>query len=223
MLKSFRFILTVILSLAVLAACNTAEDSTTESTKETVTASTETQESNHSVETEEPATTEVKQEETAAEEPASNDATSITYSSNGESKTEELTTVSNDQYAIRVIPGFTLTAEEPGKDVLAYDEDDTVSMRIEAMSKQDSTYEDLLASTEQTIAAISDDYEEYDISSFIKNNNVTNSKAYLAKFGSEEVIAVAFEKGDKLVRLTVFDQEQVDLSEAMIKMGLTIE
>lgn len=220
MSKTFKFIITLFLSIIVLAACNTAEEATTETDSETGTAHTEGKEVNDSVETDEPTTQDAQQEESTAAEENSH---SITFTSNGTSKTEELTSISSEQYTLQVIPGFSFTQEEPGKDVLYYDENDSVYMRIEAMTKNDTTLDDLAANTEEVMNAVSKDYEQYDITSFVENQNLTNSKAYIAKVDTEEVIAVVFEKDDKIVRLTIFDNEETDLSEAMIKMGLTIE
>ena len=219
MSKTFKFIITLSLSIAVLAACNTSEESTTEAEKETGTVNTESNEVEESADTEEPTTEDGQQ----AEQPTEETSSTITFSSNGESKTEELTPISGERYTLQAIPGFTLTQEEPGKDMLLYDQDDSVSMRIESMTTSATTFNDLVANTEQTMAAISEDYKPYDISSLIEGQNLSSSTAYIADFDTEEVITVVFVKADKLVRLTVFDNAEVDLSEAMIKMGLTIE
>ena len=222
MLKTYKFIITLLLSLAVLAACNTAEESTTEPTNETVTTNTESTEVDESADSEETAIGDVEQEEQKEEQSAS-ETNSITFSSKGESTTEELTAISGERYTIQAIPGFSLTPEEPGKDILFYEQDDSVSMRIEAMETSATTFDDLVANTEQIMTAISEDYEPYDITSFVGEQNLTKSTAFIANFDSEEVITVVFVKADKLVRLTVYDNKEVDLSEAMIKMGLTIE
>ncbi|PYF06492.1 hypothetical protein [Ureibacillus chungkukjangi] len=221
MSKTIKLIITLSLSIAVLAACNTAEESTTtESEKENVTATTESKEVNESVETEDTKAEDAqKEEDTAAEETQS----TLTFYSKGESKTEEVTEISGERYTLQAIPGFSLTPEEPGKDMLIYDQDDTVSMRIEALTTSATTFDDLVANTEQTMAAISEDYKPYDISAFVEGQNLSNSTAYVANFDTEEVITVVFLKADKLVRLTIYDNTEVDLSEAMIKMGLTIK
>ena len=224
MSKNSKFIITLFLSIIVLAACNTAEESTPEQESEKVTAQTEGKEVNASVDSEEPATEETESSEVEEQEnPSTEENNSITFSSKGETRTEESTSISSEQYTLQVIPGFTLTPEEPGKELLYYDEDDSISMRIEFTTTNDTTFEDLAATTEESMAAVSTDYEKYDISSIIENENLTNSTAYIANFGTEEVISVVFEKEGKLVRLTVYDNENVDLSEAMIKMGLTIK
>ncbi len=220
MSKTLKFIITLFLTIAVLAACNTEQESTgTDSA--TGTAHTEGKEVNEPVDTEEPTTEAGTKEDQASEETDTNPT--ITFSSKGESKTAELSKVSGEQYSIQVIPGFSLTPEEPGKDVLYYDEDDSINMRIEAMATDASTFSDLVANTEETMAAISQDYEKYDIAAFVGEHDLANSTAYIANLDGEEVITVVFEKANNLVRLTIFDHENVDLSEAMIKMGLTIE
>ena len=209
MLKIFKLIITLLFSITVLASCTTAEESPTESEKETVTANTEAQKGNQTVDTEKSTT-----EKT--------DST-ITFSSKGESKTEELTPISGERYTLHVIPGFSLTSEEPGKDLLLYDQNDSVSMRIEMFTTSATTFKDLVANTEQTIAAVSGDYQPYNISPIIKDQNLSSATAYIANSDDKEIISFVFVKAEKLVRLTIFDSPEVDLSEAMIKMGLTIE
>ncbi|KGR73715.1 hypothetical protein [Ureibacillus sinduriensis] len=220
MSKTLKFIITLFLTITILAACNTEQEST-ETDSATGSAHTEGKEVNESVDTEEPTTEEGNKVDQTSKE--TDTESTISFSSNGESKTAELSKVDGEQYSIQVIPGFSLTPEEPGKDVLYYDEDDSINMRIEAMTTDDSTFDDLVANTEETMGAISQDYEQYDIADFVGDYDLENSTAYIANLDSEEVITVVFEKANNLVRLTIFDRLDVDLSEAMIKMGLTIE
>lgn len=218
MSKTLKLILTLFTTITILAACNTEEDSAPDSASGT--AHTEGNEVNESADTEKPTTEDGNKEQPTEE---TNPNSSITYSSKGESKTAQLAPVSSEQYTIQVIPGFSLSPEEPGKDVLYYDEDDANNMRIEALTTDDATFNDLVDNSQETMRAISENYEQYDISAFVENYDLTNSTAYIARLDNEEVITVVFEKANKLVRLTIFDHENVDLSEAMIKMGLTIE
>ncbi len=53
-------------------------------------------------------------------------------------------------------------------------------------------------------------------------SNINNYTAYKVDLNDQIVISVVFEKDNQLVRLTIFDDPSVDLTEAMIKMGLTI-
>ncbi|RHW39827.1 hypothetical protein D1B33_02955 [Lysinibacillus yapensis] len=237
MTKKFRLLsLTLLLSIGVLAACNTAEE---EPANETATDETETQEpvnSEKPVETAEPnngsaneedengeAEQPAQEEPNAEEEPKAEDTQSITYTSNGETKTAEVTPVSGEQYSMNIMDGFTFTQEEPGKDVVYYDENDSVFMRVEVSSVNDAAFDDVVANTEEMMAAISDNVEQYDVAPLVEGQDISNQAAYIADLESEEVIAFVFERGDKVVRLSVYDNAEADLSEAMIKMGLTIK
>lgn len=222
MKKNIGFILTIILSITVLVACNTKQDSTTEpsssDTNETVTDN-----ANGTEEKTTPTENDTEQSTDTITTTTENESTTISYTSKGKNFDEKTTTVSGEQYSIQVIPGFTLTPEEPGKDVLMYDEDDTVSMRIESMSINDTTFNELVANTEETIAAINEQYEPFELTPYVGEHSLKNSTSYIANFENESVIAVVFEKGDRLVRLTIYDNKEAELSEAMIKMGLSIK
>lgn len=233
MTKKFRLaFLTSVLSIALLAACNTAEE---DSSSETVSSDTEAQEtvdSQNAAETAEPTNEEANESNEAddanvngkEEQPAQGDNdNSITYTSNGETKSGDVTTASGEQYSMKVLNGFTFTAEEPGKDVVYYDEDDSVFMRVEVMSTADTTFDDLVSNTEEMMTAISESYEAFDIAPLVKDQELANQAAYVAELDAEEITAIVYEKGDKIIRLSVYDNEENDLSEAMIKMGLTIE
>lgn len=216
MKKSIRFMLTIFLSIMVLAACNTAEQPTTEPDNNSVSTGSD----NDNLQTEEPVNEDVQQGDSSST--PEEDNSSITFISKGKEFTEEVLPISGETYTLQAIPGFALTQEEPGKDILYYEKDDSVMMRIEATSEKDS-FSDLVTNTEETMAAIDQQYKTYDLTPYTSEQNLKNSAAYIANFENEEVITVVFEKESKLVRLTIYDNAEYDLSDAMIKMGLTIE
>jgi len=206
MTKRISFIAILCSAMFALAACNTADQ------QETTTPTT--------VETNEGSNT-------GKEEQVTEKDNTITYTSNNTEKTEETTTLTSDeqQYAIQAIKGFSLTAEEPGKDLLYLNEDESISMRIEYMSSNDTTFQDLVKNTEDMMSVINENvqYTEFDIQSQVKNHsNISNVAAYKVDLADRVVISVVFEKENQLVRLTIFDKPSVDLADAMIQMGLTI-
>lgn len=207
MTKRFSLIAILCISLLALAACNTAnpQETTTPTTTE------ETNTGNN----------------TGKEDQVTENENSITYTSNNTQKTEETTTIISDEqhYSIQVIQGFTLTAEEPGKDVLYLNEDDSISMRIEYMSSNDTTFQDLVKSTEEMMSVVNENvqYTDFDIQSNVKNHsNISNFAAYKVDLTDQAVISVVFEKENQLVRLTIFDKPTVDLTDAFVQMGLSI-
>lgn len=215
MKKNIRFMITILLSIMVLAACNTAQQPLEKENDSTATSNT-----NDNVQAEE----QVNESEPQKDSTSTTDevGTSITFTSKNKEFTEKTSPISGETYTIQAINGFTLTPEEPGKDMLYYETDDSISMRIEVISENDS-FDNLVANTEETMTAIDKEYETFDLAPYTSETNLENSTAYIAHFESEEVIAIVFEKNDKLVRLTIYDNEDYDLSDAMIKMGLTIE
>lgn len=215
MKNNIRFMITIFLSIMVLVACGTAEQPLSEQDNNSATTNNNTD----NVQKEEQETDNEEQEQPTS---TNEDNTSITFTSNGKEFTEKISPISGKTYTLQAIPGFALTAEEPGKDMLYYEKDDSVSMRIEVISNNES-FSDLVANTEETMAAIDQQYETFDLTPYVSKADLENSAAYIANFDNEEVITVVFEKNDKFVRLTIYDNEASDLSDAMIKMGLTIE
>ncbi|RUL51846.1 hypothetical protein [Lysinibacillus antri] len=213
MKMNFRLLLTFVLALLVLTACNTA-DPQTEPASDTITA--DDSKIKDSVETDNPPITN--------EEEPTNDGNgqSITYTSNDKEHTEKTTSIDSELYTIQAIPGFSLTAEEPGRDVLFLEKDDAIFMRIEPMSVNDTTFENIVTNTEETMKAISEQYEAFDLTPYVKAGQYKNSTAYMANLGEEEVIMVVLEKDEFIYRLSIYDKTSHDLSDAMMKMGLTI-
>ncbi|MGE7664183.1 hypothetical protein ACQKMN_00555 [Ureibacillus composti] len=219
MKKNMRFLATVVLSITLLVACNTAEEQpTNEPTSDQTTADVE---ENTNTETSNELDTNAQQNEPTDD---ANKANSLTYTSNGSEVTEETTEVTSEQqnFTLQVIPGFTLTPEEPGKDLLYSEENDRISMRIEKVDKDQTSFEDLVGNTKETISAIGE-YENFALDEYLNDDKVLiNSTAFITNIEAEKVIMVVFETEESLVRLTIYDEETEDLKEAMIKMGLTV-
>ena len=55
-----------------------------------------------------------------------------------------LTESDAQQFAMEVLPGYTLTSEEPGRDSLYADENPAAFMRIETQPAEDGTYDYLV-------------------------------------------------------------------------------
>lgn len=227
MKKNVGLFSTVCLTLLLLTACNTEEEPQQGMEEPANEEITPTEEINKDEKTEtnekvnEPKETEGQLNPAKTKE---NEVTNdITYSTNGDEITEETTTVDSNNYSLQLIPGFTLTPEEPGKDMLYFEENDKISMRIETIPATQATYDDIVANTEETVAAIGE-YEPFPIDQYIGNHSeISKAIAYTVTFETEKIVMIVFEKGDIIVRLTVYDDTSVDLTDAMVKMGLTIQ
>lgn len=212
-MKKLPFLFLSLLLVLLLAACGTAEDQNIDSDDATK-------------ETEEETTTvkeEVATENNAEQEDTVQPENQIQYTSNNEEHTADTNIVEEEQYTIQVLDGYELTKEEPGKELLFLKDNDAINMRIEVVPKSEANFEDLVKNTEETMATISD-YEPFDISEAVKkHSDITNSASYIATIDNDEVVGIVYEKGNLLVRLTVFDQKDDDLKDALIQMGLTIQ
>ncbi|WP_445479485.1 hypothetical protein ACULLL_03795 [Lysinibacillus irui] len=165
--------------------------------------------------------------------PASNDTNTedatkqpqqdVKYVQNGEEKTEKATvSESVDQsYKLQQLPGFTLTQEEPGKDMLVSNADDEVFMRIETIEASQSSFEevkttmqDYMNAVGETVALPADELTAF--------KDVQNIEGYVVDFDTEKVIGVVFEKDGLITKLTIHDNDEQDLTDAMLNMAATI-
>lgn len=213
-MKKLQLLFTSLLLILLLAACGTAEDQNAEPDN----TDQETEEETNNIEDES-----AKENGTQQEENANQNENQIQYTSNNETRTAETANVEEDLYTIQIMEGYELTKEEPGKELLFLQDNDAINMRIEVIPKEEADYDNLVKNTQEMMAAISD-YEPFDISEAVKSHpEISNSIAYIATIENDEVVGIVYEKGNLLVRLTVYDQKDYDLKDALIKMGLTIK
>lgn len=210
-MKKNLFFGVMLILILMLVACNTTDEPPTEPANGTVTTNEGKNDSGEITETDE------KQNDSSKNGNVTEDDPEATP--NGEDTTE----VSGDLYTMQISTDFTFTPEEPGKDMVLYDENDKISMRIEALTKNDTTYEDLVTNTKEWMTAVSDQYDTNNIDALLTDQNITNATSFIANVEDEKVVTVVFEKGNILVRLTVFDLNDVNLTDKLIKMGLTIQ
>lgn len=221
MKKYLQILFYMALASMLLVACGTAEEPKDDVAPDNMTADSEkegTETDGNEVTTEGETPSEGNEDSITAEN-------ALTYTSKGEEYTGETILIDEANYTIRILEGYEFTPEEPGRDVLFLQENDSIFTRIEVISKSNSTYENLVENTEEMMAAINEQYEPFNLNDAVKDYpEIGNFVAYIATYeGNEEVVGVVFEKGDILVRLTVFDNKEFDLKDALIKMGLTIE
>lgn len=232
MKKSISTIGAILFLSVLLAACNT------DTAEPIVTGANEQQPNNNEQVPNEPEQTNEDQQEDATatptnttEEPKSetienNEASTLTYTSNGQPITEEVVTAKSEEmdYTIQHFENYVLVAEEPGIDHLLYNEDDTLSMQIEVVKKEETTFDQIKTSANETMSAISaENLKELDLSAISTNREeILNIVGYETMFDGEKVVKVVFERENLFAVLTIYDNPEKDLTDAFLQMGLTI-
>lgn len=232
MKKSISTIGAILFLSVLLAACNT------DTAKPIVTGANEQQPNNNEQVPNEPEQTNEDQQEDATatptnttEEPKSetienNEASTLTYTSNGQPITEEVVTAKSEEmgYTIQHFENYALVAEEPGIDHLLYNEDGALSMQIEVVKKEETTFNQIKTSANETMSAISaENLKELDLSAISTNREeILNVVGYETMFDGEKVVKVVFERENLFAVLTIYDNPEKDLTDAFLQMGLTI-
>ncbi|MEQ6050445.1 hypothetical protein [Lysinibacillus capsici] len=165
--------------------------------------------------------------------PASNDTNTedaskqpqqdVKYVQKGVDKTEKATeSASVDQsYKLQQLPGFTLTQEEPGKDMLVSNDDDEVFMRIETIEASQSSFEEVKTTMQDYMNAVGETVAltAEELAAF---KDVQNIEGYVVDFDTEKVIGVVLEKDGLITKFTIHDNDEQDLTDAMLNMAATI-
>ncbi|WP_342442569.1 hypothetical protein MHB65_04005 [Lysinibacillus sp. FSL K6-0075] len=165
--------------------------------------------------------------------PASNDTNTedtskqpqqdVKYVQNGVDKTEKATESAsvNQSYKLQQLPGFTLTQEEPGKDMLVSNDDDEVFMRIETIEASQSSFEEVKTTMQDYMNAVGDTVAltADELAAF---KDIQNIEGYVVDYDTEKVIGVVLEKDGLITKLTIHDNDEQDLTDAMLNMAATI-
>ena len=224
-MKKYTFIVTSALSaILLLSACNSTEDSNPVNKEETTGSVNEQNDTQNSANDNEDTTVDISTEE------ATLSNYTIQYVEN-EKQIEVETTMTQSpeqDYKIALGQGFSLEGEEPGRDMLMYDEDHQYSMRIEVFAKNETTYEEMAQQTENTVAITAPEgqYTQYDLASLLESHHdILHAAGYIVTFteDDDQVLTVIFEKESKIVRLTIFDKTAAEMTNAFLQMGLTIQ
>ncbi|MFC5588612.1 hypothetical protein ACFPRA_06925 [Sporosarcina soli] len=128
-------------------------------------------------------------------------------------------------YTISVLPNYTLTSEEPGKDSLLADDNEAVFMRIETAPKEEGTYdyftENLTAILEASSGGVAPT-EVTDTTLIPSGEGIENAKVFSVQAESGPVTGIVFERGNMVVRLTIFDSSKEEHFNQFLKMSETI-
>ena len=231
MKKTWFLFGSILLAISLLAACN-SEDESNGSEVETQT-NVETEDGNDTPVTEDDEEKEeaVEEVENETDEPTvyaeREPQKTLNYSIKEDTKEENSTLINSDEqnYSIYKLDGYSLTGEEPNKDALTYDENSAVFMRVETISKDDADYEIIANNMIQSIGAVTIGQEPVmivDKEKLPQGEGISKQVGYQANFELGTVSGIVFEQGNLIVRLTIFDQNSVNLTDAFLKMGETI-
>lgn len=220
----------LLLSALILAACNTKSEEVLETSASSEQPTEEIQQA-----------APIEQAPTEEIQPTQNEAEPVPVKPVQEQPTEEQPQVAVTQpvtplvtstsatlnYTISHLENYTLSEEEPGKDMLFYNENDALSMRIEVFNQVDASFETLNAATQQSMAAIAPNntYESFDLTSYLTaatRTDIKLSASYIVKYESDKVTAIVYEIEDKVIVLTIFDDYITGITDAFITAGLTI-
>ncbi|KAA0966683.1 hypothetical protein FQ087_10785 [Sporosarcina sp. ANT_H38] len=137
----------------------------------------------------------------------------------------ELTESDEQGYAISVLPDYTLTSEEPGKDSLIPVNNESVFMRIETVTKENGTYDHLADNMIAVLEASGDGsapIEVIDEKSIPIAEGIENAKALTIKAESSSITGIIFERDNMVVRLTIYDTPEEEYFEQFLRMSETI-
>lgn len=223
MKKTWMLFASLSLAISMLAACNSTDESNGSETGSSQVETDEQKGEETPVEDKE----EEKEEESQTPAAERGPDKTLTYSLDGEVKEESaaLTDSEEQNYSIYKLDGFTLTGEEPNKDSLYFDDNSAVFMRVETISKDEASYEIIAENMVETIAAVSIGKEPVKIDQKEKlpqGEGIKNPIGYETSFELGTVTGIVFEQGNLLVRVTIFDQNSANLTDAFLKMSETI-
>lgn len=140
-------------------------------------------------------------------------------------KEATLTASDAQDFKIAVLPQYTLTSEEPGKDSLFSNADGSHFMRIETTVKEEGTYDYLVTNMVDMLEATSEDSiltELTDEATIPSGDGIENVKALSTQTEYGPVTGIVFERDDMVVRLTIFDSPKEEHFTNFLHMGETI-
>ena len=138
---------------------------------------------------------------------------------------ETLTDSDAQDYAIAVLPDYTLTSEEPGRDSLYFNADGSYFMRIETTVKEEGTYDYLAENMVAVLEASSGGStptELTDAASLPTGNGIEKVTALSAQAENGPVTGILFEREGMIIRLTIFDSPKEEHFSDFLHMGETI-
>lgn len=140
-------------------------------------------------------------------------------------KNADLKESDEQSYAISVLPDFSLSSEEPGKDSLISADNEAVFMRIETVAKEDGTYDYLAENMIAVLEASGDGsapIEVLDEKSIPTAEGIENAKVLAIKAETASITGIIFERDNMVVKLTIYDSPKEEYFEQFLRMAETI-
>lgn len=200
-MKIWKAAITSSALILLLAACGTSDDSDSTAPQETG----EVTENQEGAE-EETDTGEAAEEETETAEPIG-----------------ERVESDNQPFSVELLDGYSLTAEEPNRDVVYFDDNDAAFMRIETIAKEEGDRTQLVDTLKQTIQASDNAGSLMEISSPTKLPAVDMPVGYEMDVEGGKVSGYVFETELHYVRATIYDVSDAMKTGEFIQMLSTLQ
>lgn len=129
----------------------------------------------------------------------------------------------NQPFSLELVEGYSLTAEEPNRDVVYFNENDATFMRIETISKEEGDRTQLVDTLKQTIQASDSAGSLMEISSPTKLPTVNMPVGYEMDVEGGQVSGYVFETELHFVRATIYDVSDAMKTGEFIQMLSTLQ
>lgn len=243
-MKNRKLLYTALSASLLLAACGTDtsdEDNVKQPVENTDQAGESNPEGSDATEngTDSTQGTENKDEDTTKEEDATNEeGTEEDTTNDTESEADGAEDVSplegavetdsdEQNFKIQVLPAYELTSEEPGRDILYLKEQEDKYMVIRTIPASETNFDDAVENMKETLAATSTDatpVELTDSGQLPSDKKLEKVQAYrVTNEGGPIITAMIFQKGDMVVRVMMYDDNEESYYEEFLKMTETIE
>ncbi|AOV08416.1 hypothetical protein [Sporosarcina ureilytica] len=234
MIKKPYLLSTLLIAMLILAACGktTSDDNGTDVENDTGQAPNEEVENNEDnedndvIQDEDDSVGAVDDEEASENEPnVEEDGKNEEPQSNDFLTNAEQVDSDAQDFSMYILPEYTLTSEEPGRDSLYLTEDGKIFMRIETLPADEETYTYLKENTIATLEASSNENTPTELTqenSLPQGDNIENAVGYTVTTEEGIVTGIVFERDGLLVRLTIFDTQEANYFSDFLKMGETV-
>lgn len=226
----WSFISAMMAILLVLSACGAKESSTentdVDDTEDTPVSEVEEEDTTEGslVEADQEDATEDEEDEESIDTP-SKDSEVTTPPATEDPQPDSKVNSDDQDYSMNLLANYELTSEEPGRDILYSTDDDSHFMRIETMENEDGNYDYLKDNMIVVLQASSNGETPVELTedkSLPAGDSITNAVSYTVNTETGQVTGILFERGNLIVRLTIFDSMNADYFVDFLKMGETI-
>ncbi|MFJ8068954.1 hypothetical protein ACIQZD_08385 [Peribacillus sp. NPDC096447] len=140
----------------------------------------------------------------------------LQYSINGEAKekTAFLKKSNNQPFSLYVLQQFSLSAEEPGKDIVFLTEDDSIYMRIELL-KTDVNWDEVEKNVQSQLESITETIRDPSL-------DIESGTGFEVESGDDVITSILLKDEKAPVRLTMFTKKDRDYRDAFLEMAKTL-